>query len=230
MPDSVAPLIAGRKPILVWGTAGQASVVVDVLGQYDEFSLAGLIDDVHLDRRGCDLMGTKVLGDSQLLENLYDDGVRHLFVAIGDNASRVACAERAKSFGFEFPTLVDRRGHVGGRVELGVGTVLLPLSAVNSDAVVGDQVIVNTGAIVEHDCRVGNGAHIGPGAVVAGRASIGEQAWIGAGAVVRDRVNVGSRSVIGAGAVVVKDVPAGVVAVGVPARPLRDSSRQEATS
>jgi maltose O-acetyltransferase len=34
-------------------------------------------------------------------------------------------------------------------------------------------------------------------------------------------VTIGENSVIGAGAVVTKDVPAGVVAVGNPARPVR---------
>lgn len=35
-------------------------------------------------------------------------------------------------------------------------------------------------------------------------------------------MTIGDNSVIGAGAVVVKDVPANVVAVGNPARPVRD--------
>jgi acetyltransferase-like isoleucine patch superfamily enzyme len=48
--------------------------------------------------------------------------------------------------------------------------------------------------------------------------AIGEDCWIGAGAVVM--ANVGSQSTIGAGSVVVRDIPAGVVAVGAPAKPL----------
>jgi len=47
---------------------------------------------------------------------------------------------------------------------------------------------------------------------------IGEDCWIGASAVVM--ANVGSQSTIGAGSVVVRDIPAGVVAVGAPAKPL----------
>jgi serine acetyltransferase len=35
--------------------------------------------------------------------------------------------------------------------------------------------------------------------------------------------NVGSQTTIGAGAVVVKDIPSGVVAVGVPAKPVNRS-------
>ncbi len=52
-------------------------------------------------------------------------------------------------------------------------------------------------------------------ATAPGRAVIGENCWIGESAIVMG--NVGAGSTIGAGAVVVKDIPAGVVAVGNPA-------------
>ncbi|MGM7445751.1 sugar O-acetyltransferase [Streptomyces tunisiensis] len=51
--------------------------------------------------------------------------------------------------------------------------------------------------------------------------TIGDNVWIGGGAVVCPGVTIGDNSVIGAGAVVTKDVPANVVAVGNPARPVR---------
>ncbi|GGQ18622.1 maltose O-acetyltransferase [Streptomyces mutabilis] len=51
--------------------------------------------------------------------------------------------------------------------------------------------------------------------------TIGDNVWLGGGAIVLPGVTIGDNSVIGAGAVVTKDVPAGVVAVGNPARPVR---------
>jgi virginiamycin A acetyltransferase len=50
---------------------------------------------------------------------------------------------------------------------------------------------------------------------------IGEDCWVGAAAVVL--ANIGPRSTIGAGSVVTRDIPADVVAVGVPARPVKSS-------
>lgn len=46
--------------------------------------------------------------------------------------------------------------------------------------------------------------------------------WLGAGAIVTDGVRVGRNAVVGAGAVVTRDIPAGTVAVGVPARVVRE--------
>jgi virginiamycin A acetyltransferase len=53
------------------------------------------------------------------------------------------------------------------------------------------------------------------------RLAIGADCWIGAAAIIM--ANVGDQSTIGAGSVVVKDIPAGVVAVGVPAKPIKSS-------
>ncbi|GGX76344.1 sugar O-acetyltransferase [Streptomyces fructofermentans] len=51
--------------------------------------------------------------------------------------------------------------------------------------------------------------------------TIGDNVWIGGGAIVLPGITIGDDSVIGAGAVVTKDVPAGVVTVGNPARTVR---------
>ncbi|MFH8238898.1 sugar O-acetyltransferase [Streptomyces sp. NPDC018321] len=51
--------------------------------------------------------------------------------------------------------------------------------------------------------------------------TIGDNVWLGGGAIVLPGVTIGDDSVVGAGAVVTKDVPAGVVVVGNPARPVR---------
>lgn len=51
---------------------------------------------------------------------------------------------------------------------------------------------------------------------------VGDNVWLGAGAIVCPGVAIGDDTVVGAGAIVARDLPAGVVAAGVPARPLRE--------
>ena len=51
---------------------------------------------------------------------------------------------------------------------------------------------------------------------------IGDDVWVGYGAQVMAGVTIGSHSIIGAGAVVTHDVPEYAVAVGVPARVIKD--------
>ncbi|MFD5907598.1 sugar O-acetyltransferase [Streptomyces massasporeus] len=51
---------------------------------------------------------------------------------------------------------------------------------------------------------------------------IGDNVWLGGGVIVCPGVTIGDNAVVGAGAVVTRDVPANVVAVGNPARPVRN--------
>ncbi|MFD3536744.1 sugar O-acetyltransferase [Streptomyces sp. NPDC058664] len=52
--------------------------------------------------------------------------------------------------------------------------------------------------------------------------TLGDNVWLGGGVLVCPGATIGDNSVIGAGAVVTKYIPANVVAVGNPARPVRD--------
>ena len=52
--------------------------------------------------------------------------------------------------------------------------------------------------------------------------TIDDNVWLGAGVIICPGVTIGSNTVVGAGAVVTRDLPANVLAVGNPARVLRE--------
>jgi maltose O-acetyltransferase len=52
--------------------------------------------------------------------------------------------------------------------------------------------------------------------------AVADNVWLGGGAIVCPGVSIGENTVVGAGAVVTRDLPAGVVAAGVPARVIRE--------
>jgi maltose O-acetyltransferase len=51
---------------------------------------------------------------------------------------------------------------------------------------------------------------------------VGDNVWLSAGVILCPGVTIGDDTVVGAGAVVTRDLPAGVVAMGVPARVVRE--------
>lgn len=57
--------------------------------------------------------------------------------------------------------------------------------------------------------------------------AIADNVWLGGGVIVCPGVSIGEDTVVGAGAVVSRDLPAGVVAAGVPARVLREIGERD---
>ena len=75
------------------------------------------------------------------------------------------------------------------------------------------------------DADVGAGVNIGAGTITANfdgqrkhRTTIGDAAFIGSDTILRAPVEIGAGAYTGAGSVVTRDVPPGMIAVGVPAR------------
>ena len=88
------------------------------------------------------------------------------------------------------------------------------------------------------DADVGVGVNIGAGTITANfdgqrkhRTTIGDAAFIGSDTILRAPVEIGEGAYTGAGSVVTRDVPPGMIAVGVPARIRRPvtSKREPAT-
>lgn len=90
---------------------------------------------------------------------------------------------------------------------------------VSGDAVIGDDVILRNGVTIGLKRTNERGAPV-----------IGNRVDIGAGAKILGPIVIGDGAVIGANAVVVSDVPAGAVAVGIPARVLSRQTRRPAVS
>ena len=81
--------------------------------------------------------------------------------------------------------------------------------------------MIHSNSVLGENVHIGAGVLIGRNGRTPGTPVIEDNVYIGYGAVVMGPIRVGRGSVIGANAVVMKDVPAGVVVAGVPARIIR---------
>lgn len=216
--------MTNTNEIVVYGASGHGKVVADILSNIDEGSLAGFVDD-RRELSGTTVMGKPVLGDGEWL--LQPGRSLRVALGIGDNQARRRVAARCAAAGVDLVTAIHPSAVVASTARIGLGTVVMAGAAINPDADVGSAAIINTGAVVEHDVVVGEFAHMSPNAAAGGAARIGSLAHLGLGAVVLPLVTIGDNTIVGAGAVVNRDLPANVVAVGVPARVIRQLRGEE---
>lgn len=208
--------------ILGLGAGGHAKVVLDLLQCEGRYQVAGLLD-ADPARAGAQVLGVPVLGGNERLAGAAAEGCTGFFVGVGATGST---ALRRKLFqagleaGLEPVPCLHPRSVLAASARWGRGFTAMAGAVVNAEAQVGDNVVVNTAAVIEHDCQVGDHVFIAPGALVMGGCRVGAGAYLGAGCVLRQGVSIGEEAVVGAGAVVIRDVPAGMTVVGVPARPL----------
>jgi maltose O-acetyltransferase len=148
------------------------------------------------------------------------NATRHAERELRDRLLRELLGEVGEGVVVRPPVWVD----YGSHVSIGEGTF------VNYDCVLLDVAPIRIGAACQLATRVQllTATHpIDPeprrlGWESAQPITIGDNVWLGGSAIVCPGVTIGDDTVVGAGAVVTRDLPAGVVAMGVPARVVRE--------
>jgi sugar O-acyltransferase (sialic acid O-acetyltransferase NeuD family) len=192
------------------------------VGSGDDLDLA-FFDDRWAEVREVD--GVEVVGP---LEALYEAPEwDHVFVAVGDNATRQRITEDLVRRGRRLVTIVHPHTAISPRATIGEGTIAVAGSVVNAGARVGRCVILNTLSSVGHDCIVEDYAQMAPGVNLGGGAVIERGAFLGIGAKVVPLARIGAWSVVGAGSVVFGDLPARSFCHGTPARVVRPLTLEE---
>ncbi len=197
--------------IIVAGAGGHAKVVVSTLVQAG-LNVEAVLDDDR-DKWGKSVLGIRILGPLSLMNEI---GSSIAVLAIGDNRMRREIAGRFS--GKEWLTALHPWAYVDQTAQIGEGTVVFAGAVIQPDVVIGQHCIINSGATIDHDCVIGDFVHIAPGVNLAGGVKVGNGAFLGIGSAALIGLSVGPWTTVGAGSVIIRDLPAGVVAAGVPAR------------
>lgn len=139
-------------------------------------------------------------------------------VAIADPHVRRALSAQLGDLGLGPITLVHPRAVVGPATTLGLGTLVHANTCISSSVLTGAHCQVHYNATIGHDTVLDDFVTVFPGANVAGSVHLGPGVTVGSNAVVLQGLTVGPGAFVGAGAVVTRDVDAGAVVTGVPAR------------
>ncbi len=137
--------------------------------------------------------------------------------------------------------IIGDQSQIRERAIVGADTVVGRGSSIDFDVTVGERVVIQTGAYVTGGTVVEDDVFLGPGVITTNDDSMGRHARdeglvgavlrracrVGGGAVLVPGVEIGEEAYVAAGAVVTRDVPPRAVAMGVPARLVREVREED---
>lgn len=209
-------------PVLLWGATGQARVLAGFLPSLG-YRIEVLVDrdpDIASPFAGVPLLRGEA-GFAEWISKRTEFPAALVAIGGEKGEDRLVTQALLAAAGCRILSVQHPRATVADDVRIGAGSQILAGAVVGVGSVLGDAVIVNTRAGVDHECLLADGVHVGPGATLCGLVEVGRSTFIGAGAVVLPRVRIGAGTIIGAGALVNRDIPDNVIAFGNPVRIIR---------
>ena len=206
------------KPLILVGGGGHCKSVIEV-AESAGYTILGILD--RPEEVGKRVLGYKVIGTDADMAKYADKA--DFIVTVGQIKSpilRIKLHQMLSDAHCNLAIVIAPTAHVSRHATVGEGTVIMHQAFVNAGAHIGKGCIINTASIIEHDAMVSDYCHVSTGATINGGVLIGKCTFVGSQSVVNQCVTIGENIIIGAGSAVVNDLPAGCLAVGVPAKPI----------
>ncbi len=205
--------------MLIVGAKGFAKEVLEIFYQKNELRNLVFFDNVNKDI-GIHLYDQfPILKSKKEAQNYFNKVDKRFTIGIGNPKLRKRFYDEFIELGGAFTSTISINAEIGSYgVHIEKGCNILGGVKISNDTIIGKGCIIYYNSIITHDVLVGDFCEISPDVKLLGRCKIGNRCQLGAGSVVLPNIEVGNDVVVGAGAVITQNLPDNCVAVGVPAK------------
>ncbi|MCH9297820.1 NeuD/PglB/VioB family sugar acetyltransferase [Pantoea allii] len=176
------------------------------------------IDDISPNR---DVKGIPVVSFDQVLTQPIE-----VVIAVGEPSLRAQLADKIASHHLALATLIHPDVTVSECTRVGPGCVLAKGVYLSCDVTLGSNVYMQPNSSVGHDAHVGSHVVISTFVTTGGNVVIKDRVFIGMSAVLQQKITVEADAIIGMGAVVFNDIREEGIALGNPARVMRNNDEK----
>lgn len=210
--------------MLIIGAKGFAKEVLQIMHQKNELENLVFYDDVSADVGTHFYNKFPILKSKKEAQNFFNTVDNRFTIGIGNPQLRRKLYEDFNALGGVFTSTISSKSEIGSYgVKIKDGCNVLSGATLSNDVTVGTGVIIYYNCLLTHDVIVGDFVEISPNVTLLGKCVIGNDCQIGAGSIIFPNIRIGNNVKIGAGAVVLKDLPDNCVAVGVPAKIIKQN-------
>lgn len=209
--------------MLIIGAKGFAKEVLEVCVQNDCTSNLVFFDDVNMD------IPDKLYSEFSILKNKeevlthFKNNGKSFTIGVGNPKHRRMLHQKFIDLGGVFTSMISTTAQIGSyNVNIEEGCNIMQKVVITNDVTIRKGTIVNQLTSIGHDVEIGEFSEICPNVSISGNCKIGANTFIGTGAIILPKINIGKNVVVGAGAVVSKDLPDNCVAVGIPAKVIKN--------
>jgi sugar O-acyltransferase (sialic acid O-acetyltransferase NeuD family) len=208
----------------IYGAGGFGKEVYDVACRQNEIHKSWerifFIDDFR--KNGSDCYLSKAFTLQYVSETFTKDNLE-VVIAIGEPSVRIKLKNKLIENGIKLGTVIDPSAIISPSAKLGVGAIVTSDCIIASSAIVGKNVAINVKSVVGHDIVLADDVVLSSMVNIGGACKIGTGTYLGMGCFIKEGLEIGDEVIVGMGSVVHHNIPSGMIALGNPARPMREN-------
>ena len=205
--------------MLIIGAKGLAKEILEILHQNNNIENLAFYDDVNQDVEDFLFGKFSILKSLEEANSFFKKYGTEFTIGIGNPILRYKLYKKFKDIGGRLTSTISPNadiGHYGNIIK--EGNNITSGVVITNDVKIGKGCLINLNVTIGHDCNLGDFVELCPNVNVSGNCKIGNYTFVGTSATILPKITIGENVIIGAGAVVTKDIPDNCMALGVPAK------------